>query len=250
MGDVAEVPFDPGYSPDPHERFSIGDYVMPDWLQDETSQTVSDHDSLSLHEDQLEAIKGIVAFARDAQGDEIILFQDFNRSHMIKPGRFLLLQHDTFESVSRPALTLGSKLDAVILPAERRLLFRSFRVTNTFLPLMEFYADASEREIREALSHSIFLAEDPDAMAEGANQWFRKHFAMLCKSKVLDRYTAEQIIDSSTGYDVEIRLQQGRIVFPAELGQAKRMLQFLNEQLYRGAITNNLYETNSKRPSD
>lgn len=132
MGDVAEVPFDPGYSPDPHERFSIGEYVMPDWLQDETSQTVSDHDSLSLHEDQLEAIKGIVAFARDAQGDEIILFQDFNRSHMIKPGRFLLLQHDTFESVSRPALTLGSKLDAVILPAERRLLFRSFRVTNTF----------------------------------------------------------------------------------------------------------------------
>lgn len=171
-------------------------------------------------------------------------------SHMIKPGRFLLLQHDTFESVSRPALTLGSKLDAVILPAERRLLFRSFRVTNTFLPLMEFYADASEREIREALSHSIFLAEDPDAMAEGASQWFRKHFAMLCKSKVLDRYTAEQIIDSSTGYDVEIRLQQGRIVFPADLGQAKRMLQFLNEQLYRGAITNNLYETNSKRPSD
>lgn len=73
---------------------------------------------------------------------------------------------------------------------------------------------------------------------------------MLRASEVLERYTAEQIVDSSAGYDVEVRLQQGRIVFPADLGQAKRMLQFLNEQLYRGAITNNLYETNSKRPSD
>ncbi|TCD46820.1 Kiwa anti-phage protein KwaB-like domain-containing protein [Chlorobium sp. N1] len=250
MGDVAEVPFDPGYSPDPHEKFSIGDYVMPDWLQDETSQTVSDHDSLSLHEDQLEAIKGIVAFARDAQGDEIILFQDFNRSHMIKPGRFLLLQHDTFESVSRPALTLGSKLDAVILRAERRLLFRSFRVTNTFLPLMEFYTDASEQEIRAVLSHETFIAEDADALAENAGQWFRKRFAMLRDSGILEHYSAEQIVARSEAYDIEIRLEQGKIVFPSDRSGAKRLLQFLNEEIYRGAITDTLYETNSKRETD
>jgi hypothetical protein len=49
-------------------------------------------------------------------------------------------------------------------------------------------------------------------------------------------------IDSSTGED--------RIIFPSEKAPAKKLLQFLNEEIYIGAITDTLYETNSKRTTE
>ena len=250
MDHIDEVVFDAGYTPEEHEKFKLEDYVLPDWLLNESSLTVSDLESVSLHEDQIETIKGIAAFARDEGGAEVILFQNFSRSHVIRPGRFLFLQEDTYESASRPGLTLGSKFDAVFWPSERKLLFGSFRITNSFLPLIDYYAEASEQEIRNILAEHLFAPEDVDALAVGASQWFRKHFAMLRDSGIIGRYTAEQIHARSEGYEIDISVVNGRIAFPSDRFAAKRLLQFLNEEIYRGAITDTLYETNSKRETD
>lgn len=248
--DIHEIDFDPGYHPEEHEHFRMLNYVLPDWLQGESSQTVSDLDPINQNENLVDSIKSVAAFARNDQGEELILFQNFSRSHVIRPGRFLLLRNDTYETEQRPGLTLDGKLSAVYLVAENKLLFHNFRVVNTFLPLAEFYEDASEQDIREVLAHDLFVAEDPDALAIGANQWFRKRFAMLRDSGILDHYTAQQIVDDSDGYDIDIGLNGDRIVFPAEKSAAKRLLQFMNEELFRGAITETLYETNSKREAD
>jgi hypothetical protein len=91
---------------------------------------------------------------------------------------------------------------------------------------------------------------DADALVTGANQWFRKRFALLDDSGILDKYSAKQIQARSKGYDVEVQISKGKIVFPAAKGPAKKLLQFLNEELFRGAITETLYETNSKREAD
>jgi hypothetical protein len=69
---------------------------------------------------------------------------------------------------------------------------------------------------------------DADALAAGANQWFRKRFAMLRDSGVLYAHTAKQIQTRSRGFDVEIHLEKGKIVFPSEKAAAKKLLQFLN----------------------
>ena len=84
----------------------------------------------------------------------------------------------------------------------------------------------------------------------GANQWDRKRFAMLRDSDVLDQYSAGQIRERSTRYDVDIHVSEDKIIFPSEKPEAKKVLQFLNEEIFRGAITENLYETNSKRQAD
>ena len=73
---------------------------------------------------------------------------------------------------------------------------------------------------------------------------------MLRVSGVLDTFSAKEIQARSKGYDVAIRLSKGKIVFPADKPAAKKLLQFLNEELFRGAITNTLFETNSKREAD
>ena len=73
---------------------------------------------------------------------------------------------------------------------------------------------------------------------------------MLRDSGLLDRYSARDIRAQARGYDIDILVRNGRIVFPAAKAEAKRLLQFLNEELFRGAITATLYETNSKREAD
>ncbi len=250
VNNVDEIEFNAGYTPEAHERFRLSDYQPPDWLSKEDSQSAGDLDAITNDDALLDATRGLVAFARDDDGAEVVLFQNFSRSHVIRPGRFLFLQNNTYETTERPGLTLDTKLSAVYHPADQRLLFHSFRTVNTFLPLAEFYEEASEQQIREILGHKLLAAEDADALAVDSNQWFRKRFAMLRDSGVLENYSAKQIQARSKGYDVEVRVSKGAIVVPAERVAAKKLLQFLNEELFRGAITETLYETNSKREAD
>jgi hypothetical protein len=250
VADIDEIDFNADYQPEEHERFRLQDYEPPEWLAGESSQSVPALDEITNDDALLDATRGIVAFARNSDGQEVVLFQNFSRSHVIRPGRFLFLQNNTYATTQRPGLTLDSKLSAVYVPAGKMLLFHNFRMVNTFLPLAEFYEEASEQQIKEVLGHKLLAPEDADALAAGANQWFRKRFAMLRDSGVLDAYSAKQIQARSKGYDVAIHLSKGKIVFPAERAAAKKLLQFLNEELFRGAITARLFETNSKREAD
>lgn len=247
---IDEIDFNAGYQPEEHERFRLRDYALPDFLAGENRQSVPDLDAITMDDALLDSTKGLVAFVRTDDGQELVLFQNFSRSHVIRPGRFLFLQNDTYETAGRAGLTLDQKLSAVYMADEGWLLFHNFRTVNSFLPLIEFYEEASEDEIREVLDHDLLAPEDADALAVNANQWFRKRFAMLRDSGVLDAYSAAQIQRRSQGYDVDIHIADGRLVFPAEKPAAKKLLQFLNEELFRGAITETLYETNSKREAD
>lgn len=250
LDEVREIDFNAGYTPEAHERFRLSDYQPPDWLSKEDSQSAGALDAITNDDALLEATRGLVAFARNDDGAEVVLFQKFSRSHVIRPGRFLFLQNNTYETTQRAGLTLDNKLSAVFLRDSDTLLFHNFRTVNSFLPLADFCEEASEREIIEVLNHELLAPEDAAALAAQSNQWFRKRFAMLRDSGVLDQYTARQIQQRSHGYDVDVRTSGGRIVFPAEKSPAKKLLQFLNEELFRGAITETLYETNSKREAD
>lgn len=248
--EAQDIAFNAGYQPEEHERFALHDFEPPAWLAGETSATIVDLDPIEQVEAFIASIKGIAGFARDENGNELVLFQNFSRSHVIRPGIFLLLRNGTYETTERPGLTLDTKLAAVFLAAEQKLLFRNFRTANTFLPLGDFYEEASEQQIREVLAHDKLAPVNVEAIATESNQWFRKRFAMLRDSGVLDQFSARQIQARSWGYDVEIHVQKGKIVFPEDRPSAKKLLQFLNEELFRGAITETLYETNSKREAD
>ena len=245
-----ELDFNAGYTPEDDERFRVNAYALPEWLQAGTKGKAADLDPINANEGAIESIKAIVAFAKGAKGEELVLAQTFSRSHVIQPGRFLFLQKGTYETPDHPGISLGRQLAAVYSAKTETLMFENFRNTNAFLPLTEYIAEASDHDIREVLGHKLLKARDADATVAAANQWFQKRFAMLKASKILDDYSAAQLMKRSKGYEVELKVEKGRLVFPADKPAAKRLLQFLNEEIFRGAITEKLYETNSKREAD
>lgn len=249
--DVREVAFDAGYKPESNERFVIEGFTPPDWLETnrEGLNTLEPFRATTVG---LDGLSALFAYARH-ETREVIMIQRFTRSHVIEPGRFLFIEQGTFRGAPHPCITLGTKPDAVYFPAEQKLVFANFRNANSILPLIDFYEEASENDIRVILSHNRLAPENVDGHAVGASQWFRTRFAMLRDSGILDHYTPQQIRDDAAGY-IEIELEgsgeDARIVFPSDKNAAKRLLQFLNEELYKGAITGKTYETNSKREAD
>ena len=129
--EIQEVEFDAGYQPEAHERFCLDNYKPPSWLAGEGSKTISNSDAISGDETVIDSIKGLVAFARNEQSEELALFQNFTPSQVIQPGRFLFLEGGTYRSAQRTGLTLGGKLSAVYKPAESKLLFHNFRTVPT-----------------------------------------------------------------------------------------------------------------------
>ena len=247
---VDEVNFNAGYKPEKHERFGIPEYKLPPWFSGINGQTILDLDRLKAKEELFECIQGIAGYGCNSRMDDLMLFQNFTRSQVIKAGRHLLFDSNTFRGIDQPGLTLDRSLSAVYLPLERKLLFKSFRTVNTFLPLSDFYREASGKEIREVLEHEMLEAEDPDALINNANQWFCKRISMLKDSGVLDEYSADEIKERSKGHNISIKVSNGKLAFPAGKGDAKKLLQFLNEELYRGPITETIFETNSKKQAD
>ena len=251
--DIQEIPFESGYKPEDHERFCEPDYKLPKWLVKESSLTVP---SLSKMVDnsvrEMKRIKGTVAFARNEWDEELMLFQNFKSYQIITPDRTAVLSGDTYTDIKENGLVFGDKLSAVYQPTQQKLLFDNFYNVNIFLPLSEYFRPASENDIQRILSHEKLDPEDSEVLATDPNQWFRTRFAMLERSRVLDQYAARDIQARSMGHDISIQLSadEKKIVFPADKSAAKRLLQFLNEEIFRGPITDELFETNSKKKMD
>lgn len=243
---VEEIPFDPGYRVEEGEVFVLPDFQMPEWLS-EDSESIQYLDTINSVPDSMENICGIAGFTVGQSGQALHLFQNFSRSRVIQPEQILLFEGEFYSTSKYRSLSLSSQLEAVLFPDNPRLLFRDFRATNSFLPLSDFYKEASAREVRQVLSHRLLVPDDIDALASEPSPWFRKRFAMLRDSGLLDQVSATDLQRRASGYPVQVEVVDGRVVFPADKRAAKRLLQFLNEEIFRGPITQTVYEANSRR---
>ena len=249
---IEEIDFDPIYQPEEHERFCVYEYELPNWLVEKNSRTISFLEKVPHDETQMHIIKATAAFAQNERDEELILFQNFTPSQVIHTGLTLIRDEITYTRMRHPGLVIGKKLSAVYHTVERKLLFHSFYNVNIFLSLSDYFKEASEQDIREILSHKRLAPENVDALAIDANQWFKKRFAILKRSGILDKLTPLDIRWRSKEYGVLIQLSEDneKIVFPSDKSAAKKLLQFLNDEIFRGSATGDLYETNSKKKVD
>lgn len=243
---MEELDFTLGYKLEGKQIFRLCSRELSDWLVNQDVNTIPKLNSDN-EEELIDLIQGIVAFARDDNNENILLFQNFTSSQVIRSNRLMFIREDRYDELRRPAITLTNKLSAVYLPTEEKLLFRSFRNINTFLPLSEFYYEASEEDILAVLSHKLFECQNKSALVNDSTQWMRRRFAMLKDSDILNQLSATEIEKRGMKYSVKIQVKDDKIVFPTEKDEVKKLLQLLNEEIFQGALTDELYETNSKR---
>ena len=241
--------FNAGYKLDANELFVATGFLLPDWLQHHMDDLPEALAELEPREITALNIRGLIGVVTESQDRELLLFQSVTPSRKLEPGQFLFLRGNTYDISKEPGFALDQQLNAVYCKTTMNLLFRSYRTVNAFLPLVDYYREASAEDIMSVLSHERLIAVDPGRVVERSNQWFNRRFAMLRDSDILDRYSAEEIASRGPDYQVQVVVRDDRIVFPEDMGEARRLLQLLNEERFLGPITQTLFETNSKRPA-
>lgn len=251
-----EVNFIVGYKPNSDEHFRIQFYDLPEWLHQINSVNASVKiRRISRQNDPPHSISGIGAFTRNEYGNELILFQNFNKSRIIRPGSYIPLNTEIFINPSfyreagNELLNLDTKLSAMYTPSTQKLLFDSFRNVNTFLCLESYYREASEEDITNILDQSLFECRDIDAVIKNSTQAIRKQFAMLRDSNPLNSITAPKVQEEASNCNISVNVSNGKILFPADNSKIKVLLQFLNDGIFKSPLTNDIYETNSKKPA-
>ena len=255
ISETEEIDLTVGYSPGPGEHFRICPYNLPPWLEGKNSENVRNIEPINRKEHIVNSITGIVAFTRDNKDKELMLFQNFTKGHIIQPGGYVFFGPDAhsdsnvYEAAEGHLLRFDNKLSAVYLPEERKLLFDSYRNVNTFLSISDFYEIASKKDIHNILNHELFECDDKDTIVNNSTQFMRRRFAILKDSEILDSdiLSAEKIKEQADKHNINIQINNDKIIFPTENDQARILLQFLNQEIFQGSLTNEIFETNSKK---
>lgn len=262
MGRTEEIDFketEPGYKLDNDQAFRICSYCLPTWLAGRNSENIMNTEQIDINENLANSIKGVVAFARNDEDNELMLFQHFAPGQIIRPKSLMRAIKDldsrhTYTSVEDSTFRLNENLTAVYSSKDEKLLFNHFRNAKKFIPsLIEIYDDLSNQAIdNHVLSHSLFEceAEDKAEVLGNVTQNMRTAFTRLKDSGILDYVSVKGIQETAAENPekkVKIQTKHNKIVFPTEKDDIKALLDLLNENMFRGPFTKALYMTNSKR---
>jgi uncharacterized Fe-S cluster-containing radical SAM superfamily enzyme len=70
-----------------------------------------------------------------------------------------------------------------------------------------------------------------------ANTWIRRKVAMINDSQVLENYLAAEIKKRARTVGVDITVKDNKVVIPNDKDQIKVILEFLDEEVYKGSFS-------------
>lgn len=237
-----EVDFNGDWKPDVDEILTID--LPPDAkvLVAEAVKTVAALPTIDAANFEQEKIKGL--FVRRPDGK--VLIQSFGSQQLLLRRHWFVLDKQTFKEAKNPGFTVATHLSAVI---EGPLVkFKSFPLLRRIFDLTEFYTEASDEEIEEMCQHSSLHAPDVEAVKAAMTPTIRKRMHAIRKTGVLDAYTVKQFISRANKLDVNLSVLGGKLVLPTGKKELKDFLNFMEEKIYMGALTQKLYVANSKKP--
>ena len=152
--------FKASHTLDEGECFRICPYKLRAPLAGKNSENIEEIEVAVINNILASSIKGLVAFARDDEDNELMLFQNFIGGQILQPGSILHPEGNAHGIIRDKTLRLVNKLTAVYSCKDEKLLFDSFHYAKTFLELSDYYYEASDGDIRALLSHNLFICED------------------------------------------------------------------------------------------
>ena len=239
-----EVPFDGRWKPDKNELLTVEATPEVEILWDALTGNPMAVEPLNLSDFANAGVKALFTGegTRDAGR---ILVQRFTAGQVLDRKFALLFRGNTVRRLTDPVFTLASSLAAVIEGGQ--IKFRSFSNLRTVFDVMEIYRAATDQELRVFAGHqSLRIAELEDFVLT-ADQTTRKLINAVVASGVLDTFTPTEIRQAAARTQLNLELQNGCIVMPAERREMKDLLQFLDESRYNGPLSGRTFVTNSRK---
>ena len=157
----------------------------------------------------------------------------------------LLYSGNTFSADNRVGISVGKQIDC--LYRDGRLSFASYYYAKQIFELSKYYRVATKDDVQKFVDDAIISMDGGDDFAKAANSWELRKIASIMDSGILKKYSASRIksLAKQTGFDLAINGK--KIVIPTDKKERRIVLGFLDEEVYKGAFSDTVYQTNSKR---
>ena len=198
----------------------------------------------------LDEIRGLaMRLGQDAEAR--VLVQLFAASQSLTRPALLSLLYEggTYTRLQSPGFRLDDKLVCI---AEHGLIkFRSLHNLGRVIDTSAIFSAATDSEVTAFATtySSIFDIADVIGFVDNSSRNARKYMASLAKTGVLQNHTAQTLQAASAGTNLNISINNNRIVMPTRSGEVTELMRFLNDGRYVGPISGNPFITNSRRPA-
>jgi hypothetical protein len=244
------VEFDPGYKLQDDECFEIQNFPITEDLIDACRQPLSAERVRASDFADL-SINGIVGYDFSA-GQRKLYFQNFDSRRILIPGRRFAIvpiaDASTFRELTKPVLLLDANITAVWDSGV--LKFKSFHQAKQLFDLSAYFTEATDEQIAQFVSHSSLKCADSARFLGTCNTWSRTKIALILRGGILDHTTGDMIRDAAAAVEYEVQMDGDRILLPADKGELRSLLQFLDEDIYRGPLSQRRLLSSGKRQLD
>ena len=242
------VQFDPGYKLNQDECFEINDFLISDDLIQSCRQPLST-ERLESSDFANIPINGIVGYDF-SNGRNKLYFQNFDSRRVLIPGRrfavWPIADASTFKQLTTPVLLLDASITAIW--DNGTLRFKSFHLVKQLFDFSQYFLEATSEQLSQFAAHNRFRCTDPARFAGACNTWSRIKIAIILRSGILDRATGDIFREAAATVEYNIQIDDDdRIILPEDKSSLRYLLQFLDEDIYRGPISQRKLLSSGKR---
>lgn len=242
------ISFDGSYKPNEDEGLSIFNFNLPETITDAVRNPLG-LQSFAYDKDAEPDIRAIFVGERtEADNTEVftVAFQRFRKEQYLSTKKFrLFFDKDTFTLEKRWGIGITDNVDCVFLQTELRFL--SYFYARQIFDLSEYYRSATDAEVQNFSALELLNIADNEQFQSMADTWIRRKIAAINDSGVLKNNTAAKIKKLAQSCGLEVIVENKKLVIPADKKKLKEILGFLDDEVYKGAFTEETYITNSKR---
>ena len=244
-----DIQFNGNWKPDEDELFTVEVEQVPELeslIQAVTrnSTAVEELDAGGLTEARAKAL------FIGGPGDDSpwILAQLLNSRQILKEGRFFVFTNRVYRIVTEPAFSLGDSLTFIV--EDGLVKFKSLQALRQILDTRGIYEEATREDVRRFAEHHRLFVADVDEFVRIANQPIRRLIGEVVNLEVLDLVSPKELQEIAAQREsipFELDDKEERLIMPTNARDARKLLVFLSEHDFHGAITGNEYVTNSRR---
>lgn len=244
-GITQDVPFDGAWKPEDDEMLVVHNTPEMNNIWNQSLQNVNALPVLNAANFQSEAIKALAVVAGN-DGNRRLLIQTFSARQILDRSFSLTLSGNTFKQITEPSFCIGTSLSGILDATSLR--FKSYSNVRTVFDLASLYTAATDAQIDIFAQHNSLHVGNLNDLKNFADQGIRKLINAISSKGTLNNYTIQEITTSANTSNFQINIQNNKILIPTNRSDTKKLLHFLDEGFYRGALSGTAYITNSKRP--
>lgn len=238
-----EIEFDGSYKPDESELLYITGFSLEEKIKEAVREPlgVKELNDINYNFENINTI----FIGEYNNGEYTIGFQKFKKEQFISNNKInLFFDKTTFIKEERNGISIAENFDCVY--TNNCLKFTSFFYARQIFNLSEYYRIATDNDVDKLTNDETLLFENKTKFKDSINDWTRRRIASILDSKVLKDYKAKEIKKIGQNVGISIKIEKDKIVIPSNKKELKDLFSFLDESIYKGYFTNNIYSTNSK----